>query len=99
MLLMHPNLSDGEGEVAFFSAKRWDRKSREDVIESVTPCRDAQKGGALPGIELCPPDCSGCKVRGLHHCATTPSPVRGQIFAGVPMIEKIVKFPPGSSSF
>ena len=24
-------------------------------------------------IEPCPPDCSGCKVRRLHLCATTPS--------------------------
>ena len=29
-------------------------------------------GGALPGIEPTLSDCSGCKVRGLHHCATTP---------------------------
>ena len=27
----------GEGEVAFFSAKRWDRRNRTDLIESVTP--------------------------------------------------------------
>ena len=32
-----------------------------------------QSGCALPGIEPTPPDCSGFKVRGLHHCATTPS--------------------------
>ena len=33
---------EGEGEVAFFSAKRWDRRNRADLIESATPCHDAQ---------------------------------------------------------
>ena len=28
----------------------------------------------LPGNEPTPADCSGFKVRGLHQCATTPSP-------------------------
>ena len=32
----------GEGEVAFFSAKYWDRRNRVDLIESATPCHDAQ---------------------------------------------------------
>ena len=36
---------EGEGEVAFFSAKRWDRKSRTELIESATPCHDAQVVG------------------------------------------------------
>ena len=35
----------GEGEVAFFSAKHWDRRNRADLIESVTPCHDAQVVG------------------------------------------------------
>ena len=30
-----------EGEVAFFSAKRWDRRNRADIIKSATPCNDA----------------------------------------------------------
>ena len=30
-------------------------------------------GGVLPGIKPAPPDCSGCKVRELHHGTTTPS--------------------------
>ena len=30
---------EGEGEVAFFSAKRWDRRNRADLIESATPLR------------------------------------------------------------
>ena len=34
--------TDGEGEVAVFSAKRWDRRNREDLIESATPCHDAR---------------------------------------------------------
>ena len=36
---------EGEGEAAFFSAKRWDRRSRTDLIESATPCHDAQVVG------------------------------------------------------
>ena len=32
---------EGEGEVAFFSAKGWDRRNRADLIESATPCHDA----------------------------------------------------------
>ena len=36
---------EGEGEVAFFSAKRWDRRNRVDLIESATPCHDAQVVG------------------------------------------------------
>ena len=40
---------EGEGEVAFFSTKRWDRRSREDLIESTTPCHDAQMVGLYLG--------------------------------------------------
>ena len=36
---------EGEGEVAFFSAKRWDRRNRADLIESATPCHDAHVVG------------------------------------------------------
>ena len=36
---------EGEGEVAFFSAKRWDRINKADLIESATPCHDAQVVG------------------------------------------------------
>ena len=36
---------EGEGEVAFFSAKRWDRRNRADLIESATPCHDTQVVG------------------------------------------------------
>ena len=38
-------VGEGEGEVAFFSAKRWDRRNRADLIESATPCHDAQVMG------------------------------------------------------
>ena len=38
-------MGEGEGEVAFFSAKRWDRRNRVDLIESATPCHDAQVVG------------------------------------------------------
>ena len=35
-----------EGEVAFFSAKRWDRRNRAVLIESSTPCHGAQVVGS-----------------------------------------------------
>ena len=34
-----------EGEVAFFSAKRWDRRNRAGLIESAIPRHDAQVVG------------------------------------------------------
>ena len=36
---------EGEGEVAFFSTKHWDRRNRVDLIESATPCHGAQVVG------------------------------------------------------
>ena len=39
------NACEGEGEVAFFSAKRLDRRNRADLIESATPCHDAHVVG------------------------------------------------------
>ena len=36
----------GEGEVAFFSAKCWDRRKRADLIEAATPCHDAHVMGS-----------------------------------------------------
>ena len=30
--------SFGEGEIAFFSVKRWDRRNRAGLVESATPC-------------------------------------------------------------
>ena len=47
-MLNHSN-GEGEGEVAFFSAKRWDRRNRADLIESATPCHDAQVVGLYWG--------------------------------------------------
>ena len=42
-------------------------------IELRDPLSWRSSGGVLPGIEPSPSDSSGCKVRGLHHGATTPS--------------------------
>ena len=48
----HPNQKsnfrkgEGEFEVAFFSAKRWDRRNRADLIESAIVCHDAQLVGS-----------------------------------------------------
>ena len=40
----------GQGRYAVvFSAKRWDRKSRGELIESVTPCHDPPALGFNPG--------------------------------------------------
>ena len=36
-------------KVHFFSARRWDRKNRADVIKSATPCHDAQVVGSYRG--------------------------------------------------
>ena len=45
----HCSVGEGEGEVAVFSAKRWDRRNRADLIESTTPCYDAQVMGSYGG--------------------------------------------------
>ena len=37
--------SEGGGEVAVSSAKSWDRRIKEDLIEYVTPCQDAPVAG------------------------------------------------------
>ena len=39
-------MDDGEDEVAFFSAKRWDRRNRADLIESATRCHNIQVVGS-----------------------------------------------------
>ena len=53
----------GEGTVEVFSAKRWDSRNREDLIESVIPCHDAEVvgPGPVPGIEPRTPHGSICK--------------------------------------
>ena len=38
---MQASESEGECEVAVFSAKRWDRRNRADVIKSTAPSYDA----------------------------------------------------------
>ena len=46
MQLISRNLAgEGGGEVASFCAKRWDRRNRVYLIESATPCHDAQVAG------------------------------------------------------
>ena len=40
---------ESEGEVAVFSAKRWDRRNRADLIDSATACHDAQVVGSYRG--------------------------------------------------
>ena len=42
-------IAEGEGEVALFSTKCWDHKNRADLIESATPCHDAQVMGSYRG--------------------------------------------------
>ena len=67
-------ISEGEGEVASLSAKRSDRRNRADLIESATPCDNAQLVRSYHRVSN--PlrlNCSGCNVRGLQHGATTPS--------------------------
>ena len=39
----------GEGEVKVFSAKHRDRRNRAGLIESATPCHDAQVVGSYRG--------------------------------------------------
>ena len=43
------SIGEGEGEAAVFSAKRWDRRNRADLIESATPCHAAQVVGSYRG--------------------------------------------------
>ena len=62
-----------EGEVAFLSVKRWDRRNRADLSGVRDPLSRRSSGEALMGIEPCPPESAGWKVRELHHFATTPS--------------------------
>ena len=41
---IHTTVADeGEGEVAVFSAKCWDRRNSQALIESAIPCHDAQR--------------------------------------------------------
>ena len=49
MTLVTRKTGEGEGEVAVFSAKCWGRRNRADLIESATPCHDAQVVGPYRG--------------------------------------------------
>ena len=42
-------VAEVEGAVADFSVKRWDRSNKADLIESATPCHDAQVAGSYTG--------------------------------------------------
>ena len=42
-----PRGSHCEGEVAFFSAKHWNRRNKPYLIESATPCHDDQVVGSI----------------------------------------------------
>ena len=65
---------ESEGEAVFFSAKRWDRRNRADLIESATPCHDAQVVGPYRDSNpLRLTVLAAMSVIGLHHGATTPS--------------------------
>ena len=41
--------ANGEDEAVVFSTKRGDHRNRADLIESVTPCHDAQVVGPYRG--------------------------------------------------
>ena len=66
---------EGEGEVAFFSAKHWDRRNRADLIESTTRCHDAQVVGSYRDSNPLHLTVLAAMSEGLHHGATTPSGV------------------------
>ena len=42
------------------------------------PCTAKYISTPFPFLGTTPPDCSGCKVRGLHHCTTTRSITKKQ---------------------
>ena len=41
---------EGEGEIAAFSTNRWDCRNRAGLIESATPCHNAQVVRFLLGL-------------------------------------------------
>ena len=45
LIANHKGKLNGEGEVAVFSAKRWDCRNRADLIDCATPCHYAQVVG------------------------------------------------------
>ena len=57
-----PGLIEGKGKVAVLAPST-----------GIAEVAKRSSGGALPSIKPILPDCSGCKVRGLHHCVTTPT--------------------------
>ena len=79
---------EGEGEVAFFSPKRWDHRNRADLIESATPCYDAQVVWLYQDSIPLRLTILGAIVRGLHHDTITTqhfdTGVCHQVFRKVP---------------
>ena len=63
---------EGESKFAVFSAKRWNLRNMEDLIESVTPCYDAQVVGLYLGSNPGHLTVLSCKVRRLHNGAKSP---------------------------
>ena len=63
-ILYHRSFVDVD-EVAFFNAKRWDRRNRADLIESATPCHDTN---VLGSYQLSNPH-HLTVLTALHHCA------------------------------
>ena len=60
---------ESEGEVTFFSAKRWDRRNRADLSESATPCHDTQ---AVESYQVSNPLHLSVLPSKLEHCTTAP---------------------------
>ena len=59
-----------EGEVVVFSARCWDHRTREDLIESKSPFNEAQVAGLY---QVSNPVCQlQSQMITVHHCATTP---------------------------
>ena len=69
MFAPHNDRSDSSG--MFFS--ELEKKGRRKRFLMTPTMASFPVCGVLTGIELTPPDCSGSKVRGLHHRTTTPS--------------------------
>ena len=67
----------GEGEVAFFRAKRWDRRNRADLIEFATHCQDAQVVGSYRASKQLRLTALAAKS---NDGATTPLRGRGEKF-------------------
>ena len=68
-------VGEGEVEVAFFSAERWDRRSRAHLIESTTLRHDASVVGSYRVSNPLRLTVLATMSRGSYQGATTPSRV------------------------